>query len=478
MNERELNELFESYETILNQETDLKNRKLELGMKLRPNEDYLNSVKNRFMFFTKQKLKSIIKNLKEEFEKVEKQMEDNKKQRENQEKKIMQAIINIDKYDTSEENKSIFMKKCMYSALCDLGSPDIVDKLVKYLNGDELYSLNSFMKIHSSNNDDNSYYSFLNAVVKYNKLKDNNYLLYKKLSKEEANVLFNERTIKSIANGYDNLYSLKDIISDYYKEVLQSYDYIIKTINEKISLDPKKYLERYIEEYISNHFDKKMWMDEYFDIIFMIIDEVRKNENLDYTDLKRISHGGYSTVYEIGNKIIKLGERMNYKFPDNPYIVKPLLRKNLGGNIIEITEKVETKISVSENQLYEMYAKLRDIGLVWTDIKADNLGRLLKDNVYNWNSELSDSSKSRDLDEKVGNQTLKKGDLILLDADWIFEEGSKIKVPQFSQQEKLYYKFRDRYDNDHLNLDKNNIDNIVETDERNDSVEQTNSRHM
>ena len=59
MNERELNELFESYETILNQETDLKNSKLELGIKLHFEEDYLNSVKNRFMFFTKQKLKSI-----------------------------------------------------------------------------------------------------------------------------------------------------------------------------------------------------------------------------------------------------------------------------------------------------------------------------------------------------------------------------------------------------------------------------------
>ena len=106
------------------------------------------------------------------------------------------------------------------------------------------------------------------------------------------------------------------------------------------------------------------------------------------------------------------------------------------------------------------------MGLIWTDIKSANIGRLLKDNKYYWNSELSDSSKARGLNEKVGEVELKKGDLVLLDADWIFTEGSNIKVPPFSQAEQLYYKFKDRYDNEHmkLNEEQETIKNIEESE--------------
>lgn len=460
MSENELNGLFVFYNTLLEQEKSLNINRWNLSSKICSEENYLNSVKNNFMF-GKRKIKKQIEKLKSEFEKIEKQIEDNKKQQENQEKRINQAIIDIDKYNASEEEKKSFIKNCINHNMYGSCSFTIMDNLVRYVSEDEIFELKQKLKYLNGGKAEN-YDMFLELLCKYSKQIDDEFLLDDSYNSKQANIMFNENTIKNIVDKYINLFELKSNIDIYYKDCLESYNDIIDVIKTKIDEEPKKYLEHYIVSTL----DDNSWKKDYFDIVFMIIDEVRKNENVGFSDIDRISMGGFSSVYNVGNKVIKIGTRMNYTFTDNPYIVKPLLRRSFGGIVVEVTEKVDTNIHVDENQLYEMYSNLRDMGLIWTDIKSANIGRLLKDNKYYWNSELSDSSKARELNEKVGEVELKKGDLVLLDADWIFTEGSNIKVPPFSQAEQLYYKFKDRYDNEHmkLNEEQETINNIEESE--------------
>ena len=463
MSENELNGLFVFYNTLLEQEKSLNINRWNLSSKICSEEDYLNSVKNNFMF-GKRKIKKQIEKLKSEFEKIEKQIEDNKKQQENQEKRINQAIIDIDKYNASEEEKKSFIKNCINHNMYDSCSFTIMDNLVRYISEDEIFELKQKLKYLNRRGKVENYDMFLELLCKYSKQIDDEFLLDDSYNSKQANIMFNENTIKNIVDKYINLFKLKSNIDIYYKDCLESYNDIIDVIKTKIDEEPKKYLEHYIVSTLDDNYN--FWMKDYFDIVFMIIDEVRKNENVGFSDIDRISMGGFSSVYNVGNKVIKIGTRMNYTFTDNPYIVKPLLRRSFGGIVVEVTEKVDTNIHVDENQLYEMYSNLRDMGLIWTDIKSANIGRLLKDNKYYWNSELSDSSKARELNEKVGEVELKKGDLVLLDADWIFTEGSNIKVPPFSQAEQLYYKFKDRYDNEHmkLNEEQETIKNIEESE--------------
>ena len=464
MSENELNGLFVFYNTLLEQEKSLNINKLNLSSKICSEENYLNSVKNNFMF-GKRKIKKQIEKLKNEFEKIEKQIEDNKKQQENQEKRINQAIIDIDKYNANEEEKKSFIKNCINHNMYGSCSFTIMDNLVRYISEDEIFLLKQKLKYLNGGKVE-KYDMFLELLCKYSKQINDEFLLDDSYNSKQANIMFNENTIKNIVDKYINLFELKSNIDIYYKDCLESYNDIIDVIKTKIDEEPKKYLEHYIVSTLSDNYAIKAWKEDYFDIVFMIIDEVRKNENVGFSDIDRISMGGFSSVYNVGNKVIKIGTRMNYTFTDNPYIVKPLLRRSFGGIVVEVTEKVDTNIHVDENQLYEMYSNLRDMGLIWTDIKSANIGRLLKDNKYYWNSELSDSSKARGLNEKVGEVELKKGDLVLLDADWIFTEGSNIKVPPFSQAEQLYYKFKDRYDNEHmkLNEEQETINNIEESE--------------
>ena len=69
------------------------------------------------------------------------------------------------------------------------------------------------------------------------------------------------------------------------------------------------------------------------------------NEKATFQDLKWIGEGRYSSVLKIKNKIIKFGfTRATITFPNNPYIIKPLLRKYYNDHekqlFIEVIEAV------------------------------------------------------------------------------------------------------------------------------------------
>ena len=122
------------------------------------------------------------------------------------------------------------------------------------------------------------------------------------------------------------------------------------------------------------------------EIIEQIINELLKHEGKQKEDIIKIAEGGYSSVYKIGSKIIKIGEEpQTYKLPkDSKRFLRPLIRRKIetkGKMInIEITEAVDTE-GITDEDVYKIYKELREEGIIWTDAKKENLGKLRYDNV-------------------------------------------------------------------------------------------------
>lgn len=149
----------------------------------------------------------------------------------------------------------------------------------------------------------------------------------------------------------------------------------------------------------------------------------------------------------IGDKVIKLGDRVTKSFPNNPYIVAPLLRKEFKINdekcFAEVTERVDTNLKASEEELYQLFKNLRNLGLKWTDIKAANVGRLKRKNVIHWQENLSPTEEVLGLDTKRGTKILEEGDLVVLDADFIYDEND-LNI-NYANNRPLYDEFEKRY---------------------------------
>lgn len=110
---------------------------------------------------------------------------------------------------------------------------------------------------------------------------------------------------------------------------------------------------------------------------------------------------------------------------------------------IEVTERVETNIDKNEEELYKLFKNLRDLGLVWTDVEYRNVGRLKKKNIIHWQEKLEPSDKTLCLRENSCTKILEEGSLVILDADFIYEENDPNLLVLNSCD--LYQKFEKRY---------------------------------
>ena len=138
--------------------------------------------------------------------------------------------------------------------------------------------------------------------------------------------------------------------------------------------------------------------ESYVPAITRMIDELLASEGVRLVDIGYIDNGSSSTVYEIGEKVLKLGSpRTSYNIPNHPRILQPLIRLELFDEkceneifaCVEITEKTQRigEDEISSEELYQIYKELRDSGIIWTDIREANIGRLLRKNVPNLNGE-------------------------------------------------------------------------------------------
>lgn len=258
-------------------------------------------------------------------------------------------------------------------------------------------------------------YDRVNDVIEY--IKNKNYL---------KKYLHNKNYFDAITKKSNNLLSLKEYTSN---------DFLInkkiaKIIDQNARLFTKQILNKAIKDFRMEYDIIPTNLKIIEQINYLIIKEIVDNEKVKISSIKLIGRGEFSDVYQIGNKIIKLGKKRGTKtFPNNPYIVKPLLRKEfeLGEKtkiFVEVCEKILTNCCTKED-VDEIYKKMRRLGLVWIDVKQKNLGKLLKDNKIYWNKPLSPSDTVLMLQEYRGSEELKKGDVVICDADYIYDESGK-----------------------------------------------------
>lgn len=247
-------------------------------------------------------------------------------------------------------------------------------------------------------------------------------------------------------------YNFKYILDNFNIDKLIIINSNIKLSNENITLLNNKYYEK-IDEFINELFDNKIIilckneknMYKFMPIIKMIIDELINNEKINLTDIHTLKSGNYSNVIQIGNKILKIGiPRKTFYIPNSKYILKPIIRKDLREIsdipiVIEVIEKVDTNINLNDDALYQIYKNFRKEGIIYADIKSDNIGILLKDNiVYYDNISLDQIVKGFD---KNSVDILKKGEYIIIDTDYIYrEDDNNITYPSYKSKifEKRY----------------------------------------
>ena len=338
----------------------------------------------------------------------------------------------------------------------------ITSYLIMY-DGDELIDaiINNYNKLKENNIDT---YSIINRITKYpndklisyidklipviddftlrnilDKIKDNeevmNYIIEKYLINSTISIkltsflLKNNLYIDKVYQNFDNIIS--NNIKDLYE--LKKQGTLNKETSTKISKivqNNEEYLDNTIEDILKEIYGEKFNSKDFkvgIDTIKIIIKELCQNENKTYGDIEYLGKGTFSYVLAVGDKVLKIGiKRYTDSFPNNPYIITPLLRESIKINeenkiFLEVTERVDTKTEVTTEELYQLYKKIRALGLVWTDVAKRNVGRLKKDNIVHWNTPLYPTDEALELKKYINASQLKKGDLIILDADHIYE---------------------------------------------------------
>ena len=203
-------------------------------------------------------------------------------------------------------------------------------------------------------------------------------------------------------------------------------------------------LQKYFEDN-KREFIKKVLVSDYktnnnfnnqaalVDILAVFIEKTLENENCKLSDVKILSPGIFSNVIKIGNKVVKCGlPRKTFNIPNDERILQPVVRvnvdelnvKNIPSTLkatIEISEAVDTDVNISREDLYQLYKEMRLRGIICADIKYNNVGVLLRDNEVYWNEGMT-SKMNPGMQGNI-NKVLKKGEYVILDTDFIYNEN-------------------------------------------------------
>lgn len=161
-------------------------------------------------------------------------------------------------------------------------------------------------------------------------------------------------------------------------------------------------------------------LDDYSEKLVSFMNKVLQDEQVQMVDITKLGSGSYSKVLQIGEKVLKVGvPRKIGEIPKHSRILQPLLETNFMDSknqpfaCIELSTKAEKlkEEDYQEDKLYELYKSLRDDGIIWTDTKFENVGKI-------------------------------DGKLVVIDRDFIYKEGE----PNIIWHDNTYAKsFEKRY---------------------------------
>ena len=203
----------------------------------------------------------------------------------------------------------------------------------------------------------------------------------------------------------------------------------LEEISKSLLIEPSE-----MDDNIDYDWDYRIEIAErYKKTISILINELLKDGNCSYLDIERKNSGAFTHVYKIGNKVLKIGTpKLLHEIPNHRRIIQPLLRRELpssgeGAIYVEVEEAVEPVHDPRYfTQLYEIYKELRDDGLIWGDPKLANIGILQKENKQVLHGEYLpvDYKTLGFMNNPIGNP-LKKGQLVIIDPDYIFKVGDE-----------------------------------------------------
>ncbi len=194
-------------------------------------------------------------------------------------------------------------------------------------------------------------------------------------------------------------------------------------------------------------------------VICRIAKEILKDQKLTPDKMQIYGSGAYSKTIKIGEYVFKIGNpRSSLKIKNDERIIQPLFRREIGDNdekiCIEVQDLVDknwydglTEEQIKE-ELYKIYCEMCDRGVRWTDVRKENVGRLLKPNtgIYNINGqELKGAAEAKSFIENEDEEQvniLDAGELVVIDTDYVFDYNQEsIYCGNYS-----YYKeFKERY---------------------------------
>lgn len=287
--------------------------------------------------------------------------------------------------------------------------------------------------------------SFLARVTRYNP----------EVIKENINYIISEDNIENFWTYFVAIKGKNEDIDNLINEKLTSSDNIFaKAMVHNYLL--KKENENYKWRVDDNH-NEEITEESKKNLVITIgyvIKELLDETNSRYTDINYIDAGVFSEVYQIGNKVFKIGDKLNqYEIPNHRRLLQPIARANYtlkNGNTIaciQVTPAVDTYFSNEEKtdeKLYEIYKELRNDGIIWLDAKWENLGKLLDDNVTKWRGKKVEIiPQSVGFDKKYVGKPLKKGDIVIIDLDMLYRKDDP-NIPWVKMSDKSK-EFEDKY---------------------------------
>ena len=216
-----------------------------------------------------------------------------------------------------------------------------------------------------------------------------------------------------------------------------------KKINEIVNLNQDKICRHILFSCLSKNGNNEFSMkdlNDYSLTLQILLREVLKSERKKLSDVENVGEGVYSKNYKIGDKVLKIGApRETYFIPNHRRILQPLARINLTNSnhksigTIELTSEEnaskEALDKITEEDLYRIYKELRDDGIVWGDPKKDNLAILKRKNIPMLNGKpfYVNPSSVGFKNDLNGVRPLDKGDIVIIDTDYLYREEQKNK---------------------------------------------------
>ena len=197
-----------------------------------------------------------------------------------------------------------------------------------------------------------------------------------------------------IANNFDY------VISNYpIKKITPLYERM--QFNEESKKKMDDYFDEKKEEFLRDVLTQTLsikgkvneeQLDTLVQLVKPLVDTALAREKCKITDTKTIHGGGFSNVLIIKDTVIKVGlPRKTFEIPNDKRLLQPHLRRDLSSEygidaVIEVSDRVDTDLILSEDEMYAIYKDMRDRGIVYGDFKQGNIGILLKDNTPRNNS--------------------------------------------------------------------------------------------